>query len=417
MNIPFDAAMRQALALARAQNPAAATLTIQRALAGSGGERRRSDGGDAPPESCRGREKSAAGLVIDHDPQEPARSCAGGGIAMREGPGDAQRRTRRKRPLGEVIGMLASASALRQEFEGFPGVARKRREPVPEGARFLARKHACEAGSRSYKLYVPASVTDRPAGLLVMLHGCRQDPDDFAAGTRMNAFAETHRLVVAYPAQTGVANAASCWNWFDAAHQRRGEGEPAIISGITREVAAEFGVGRERTFAAGLSAGGAMAAVMGEAYPDLFAAIGVHSGLAVGSATDVVSAFAAMRDPRAVPPPAAGSLSAGTGEPVRTIVFHGTRDTTVHPSNADQVVLAAARDAGTLHYGKERFRENQREVVRTRAIDPSGIPRIEFWLVEGTGHAWSGGDPAGSYSDPHGPNATAEMIRFFLEKP
>ena len=335
---------------------------------------------------------------------------------MRESARPAEQPARVKRPLGEVIRILASASPGGQQFEGFPGVARKRAEPVPEGAEFLTRTYACEAGSRSYKLYIPASVTDRPDGLLVMLHGCKQDPDDFAGGTRMNAFAETHRLVVAYPAQTGAANAASCWNWFNAAHQRRGHGEPSIIAGITREVATEFGLERTRTFAAGLSAGGAMAAVMGETYPDLFAAVGVHSGLAVGSATDVVSAFAAMRGPGAFPQPAAEVAVPRPGEPVRTIVFHGACDTTVHPSNGDRVVVAAARNAGALDFRKEHILRNGRKVVRTCASDPAGVPRIESWLVEGAGHAWFGGSPAGSYCDPDGPDATAEMIRFFLEK-
>jgi poly(hydroxyalkanoate) depolymerase family esterase len=243
-------------------------------------------------------------------------------------------------------------------------------------------------------------------GLVVMLHGCTQTPEDFAVGTGMNALAERHHLVVAYPAQTGVHNPSACWNWFRPGDQARGAGEPAIIGGLTTTLAAEFGVTTDRTFIAGLSAGGAMAAVIGETYPELYSAVGVHSGLARGAASDIASAFAAMR--RA---PATGA-AAHPAAP-RTIVFHGDADGTVHPSNAAQVIARAA-GGGTATQRTRVAGSGCRSASRSTVLRTDGATH-ELWLVEGAGHAWSGGDPAGSYTDPTGPDASAEMVRFFLQ--
>ncbi len=290
------------------------------------------------------------------------------------------------------------------------------RVPVPDGARFLAATFSEEAGSRPYKLYVPSGYRPRqPVPLVVMLHGCTQSPDDFAAGTRMNEAAEEHTCLIVYPGQTASANVQRCWNWFSEGDQHRGQGEPALIAGITRQVMRDYAVDPRHVYVAGLSAGGAAAAIMGDTYPDLYAAIGVHSGLACGAASDMPSAFAAMRGGGAVG--TSTSRSQVQRRIVPAIVFHGDRDTTVNPQNGDAVVAQSARGTAPGMHTEEGKVPGGHAFSRRLRADASGRTVIEQWVVHGAGHAWFGGSPAGSYTDPHGPDATCEMLRFFLEHP
>ena len=274
---------------------------------------------------------------------------------------------------------------------------------------FTAGHFKNECGARDYKLFVPAGDLSN-APLVVMLHGCTQDPDDFARGTRMNALARAQGFLVLYPAQSQRANAQRCWNWFKHNHQARGKGEPVILAGMVRDVIATHGVDPARVYVAGLSAGGAMATILGDAYPDLFAAVGVHSGLPTGSATDVQTAFAAM---------------SGGAQPVRrgakpgatppTIVFHGDADKTVNVVNGERILVAAGVTAapGMRHESTAKGVPYSRRAY----VDGQGAVRGEQWTIHGAGHAWSGGDAAGSYTDPSGPDASAEMLRFFLAHP
>ena len=289
------------------------------------------------------------------------------------------------------------------------------REPHANGgARFLARTFTGRDGSRPYKLYIPSVYRGQPLPLIVMLHGCSQSPDDFAAGTQMNIAAETHACLVAYPGQTSRANMQKCWNWFEPSEQRRDAGEPSLIAGITREVMRDFAVDPARVYVAGLSAGGAAAAIMGNTYPDLYAAIGVHSGLACGAARDRQSAFTAMQRGGAGASP---SKSASDKRIVPTIVFHGDGDRTVNRTNGDAVVAQA------LNWTSPPARTERGQVpgghgyTRTQYLDAHGRPVVEQWLVQGGGHAWFGGSPTGSYTDPRGPDATNEMMRFFRSHP
>jgi poly(hydroxyalkanoate) depolymerase family esterase len=288
---------------------------------------------------------------------------------------------------------------------------------IPEGAKFLERSYDCAAGSRKYKVYVPRHYQGGRCPLVVMLHGGTQDADDFAAGTQMNALAEEHGFIVVYPNQCKAANASLCWNWFKPEDQMRGAGEPSILAGITKEVMAEYDIDPERVFVAGLSAGGAMAAVMGETYPEIFAAVGVHSGLPYRSATDVVSAFAAMRgDPGMRPPSKRRSTGGVANNPrIRTIVFHGDADHIVHPSNAAKITELHTRNSDSVERVKSQSSAS-RPYSRTVTRDKTGSAVIEQWLVHGSGHAWSGGSPDGTYTDPGGPDASREMLRFFFEK-
>jgi poly(hydroxyalkanoate) depolymerase family esterase len=271
---------------------------------------------------------------------------------------------------------------------------------APKGTRFIEGTFSNAAGIRTYKLFIPSRSQGQPLPLVVMLHGCTQSPDDFAAGTRMNFMAEEQNCLVAYPEQPSGANQAKCWNWFRTGDQQRGGGEPSLIAGITRQIMRDHVIDPKRVYVAGLSAGGAAAAIMGATYPDLYAAVGIHSGLACGAASDLPSAFTAMRQ--------GGGSEAVTesGSPVPTIVFHGDRDTTVHPDNGDRILKQSAKGRAPDGHA----------YTRTIVTDRSGRVISEHWNIHGAGHAWSGGSPAGSYTDPRGPDATSEMLRFFLAR-
>jgi poly(hydroxyalkanoate) depolymerase family esterase len=281
---------------------------------------------------------------------------------------------------------------------------------VPEGAKFIESAYSNPAGSRAYKLFVPSGYQGQPLPLVVMLHGCTQSPDDFAAGTRMNFIAEEQRCFVVYPAQRSDANQLKCWNWFRTADQRRGQGEPSLIAGITRQVMRDYSVDAKRVYIGGLSAGAAAAAIMGATYSDLYAAVGVHSGLACGAATDMPSAFAAMRQGGGA---GRTAISSG-GPPVPAIIFHGDRDTTVHPNNGDQVREQAIGTTSTQKRVRRGHIPGGHAYTRTIHTDAGGREILEQWHIHGAGHAWSGGSTSGSYTDPQGPDATREMLRFFL---
>jgi len=303
--------------------------------------------------------------------------------------------------------------------------------PPPGGGRFVASSFTGADGTRTFKLFVPAGFAGEALPLVVMLHGCSQDPDDFAAGTRMNALAQAQGLIVLYPAQAPRSNAHKCWNWFSPRDQQRGAGEPALLAGMTRHVLQTHSVDRDRVYVAGLSAGGAMAAILAREYPDLFAAAGVHSGIAPGAAHDVQSAFAVMKSGAGgpdlsagllaslrPPPASAASTSSAPGAPL--IVFHGDADRTVVAANGDTVVAAALGDAGavaTTDHGATGARAYRRTVWRLADGAADAPSLAEHWVVHGGGHAWAGGSAAGSFSDPEGPDATREMLRFFAEHP
>ena len=408
MKTIFSTALRNAAQFTQSQPVIEATRAIQRALAGR--------------DSARSPDPQSAGNLRPIAPKAGARPAeseppiaGNAGAGWRELLPIQGRAARVKRPLGEVLTLLRRAnrpSLAPSAKPGKPPIA----PPVPEGAAFLTKTFSCAEGSRDYKVYIPRHAHGRKRPLIVMLHGCTQDPDDFALGTGMNLLAEDQGIIVAYPRQPATANHSACWNWFDRKDQTRGEGEPCIIAGITRTIMAEFDIDAKRVYVAGLSAGGAMALIMSATYPELYAATGVHSGLAYGLATDLPSAFAAMggnSSPVAMPKRKARPK----GAHVHTIVFHGESDMTVQPSNAGLIVAEARMGmAGAAQETQHRGFAGGRAYTRT-LISARGIVHVEHWAIEGLAHAWSGGRPEGSYTDPDGPDASREMLRFFLGAP
>jgi poly(hydroxyalkanoate) depolymerase family esterase len=404
MNMDLADAIRAATQLTRAQKLMEATRLLQSALSG------REVGPSAPPHAQAAKGRAIESRVIELTPDFHGKLDAkseGLRPQPRTNAGTAG-------PLEGFVGTLPQVKLRGFSLDGLVGVKPRKALEIPKGAQFLSRSFACAAGSRSYKLYIPSGHPLGRRGLLVMLHGGTQDGDDFAAGTRMNDLAEEHGLVVAYPSQSKAANASLCWNWFTPENQMRGAGEPSIIAGITKDIIATYDVDPARVFVAGLSAGGAMAAVMGATYPDLYAAVGVHSGLPYRSAADLPSAFAAMRgDAGSRGLRARKSRSAANGDPrIRTIVFHGDADNIVHPSNAANIVEAKEGESIERAEARTAIRAHTRTMTR----DETGTVVVEQWLIHGSGHAWSGGSPDGTYTDPHGPDASSEMLRFFLEE-
>jgi poly(hydroxyalkanoate) depolymerase family esterase len=325
------------------------------------------------------------------------------------------------RPVADVIDIVARevvepAPPIREEtvVEQPPTQEPLAQQPpppkpaTPGKGRFIAGRYAETAGQRDYKLYVPPAAGERPLPLIVMLHGCTQGADDFAAGTAMNELARAHGFFVLYPEQSQQANPQRCWNWFKHSHQARGRGEPALLAGMTREVMAQQPIDPARVYVAGLSAGGAMAAILGDAYSDIYAAVGVHSGLATGAAKDLPSAFGAMsRGPQIIVPAAASGIP--------TIVFHGDADNTVHPGNGGHVIAASVHKSARVDEEQGTAAGGRRYTRQVHRATDGGPVIAEHWTVHEGPHAWSGGSGKGSYTDPRGPDASAEMVRFFLD--
>ncbi|MEO7063636.1 MAG: PHB depolymerase family esterase [Dokdonella sp.] len=356
------------------------------------------------------------GTAQDRQNKDALHSTPAFDTANSAGVGQHPRLPLRVSPTPSIGIKLPAADALRGELERtlkprfrIPRCAASEAEsspPLPVGARFELRNFTDLIGNRSYKLYIPASYNGTAVPLIVMLHGCTQSPDDFARGTRMNELAEERGWLVAWPAQSRTANSSGCWNWFNPADQQRGCGEPALIAGITRQIMRVFAVDPARIYVAGLSAGGAMAVILGAAYPDLYAAVGVHSGLARGVANDMPSAFSAMRS---------GGVPIASSVAVPTIIFHGDADTTVNPVNGLQVAAQASAAEPLRTTSSDGPSEGGLGWTRHVAATIGGRPILEQWLLHGVGHAWSGGSVAGSFVEPRGPDASRAMLNFFAK--
>lgn len=284
------------------------------------------------------------------------------------------------------------------------------RRPAP--ASFISGDFTSPQGRIAYRLYTPAGSARRRVPLIVMLHGCSQSASDFAIGTGMNRLADELGFAVLYPEQSRKANPARCWNWHRRENQSRGSGEPAMLAALTRHVITLVRANASRIYIAGLSAGGSAAAIIAAAYPDLFVAAGVHSGVAHGQIRSLGMAIAAMRGENR--PSHAGKGKA----PLPMIVFHGDQDRVVHPSNAGEFLrnLERSRSGPLLLRSFSGTSASGRPFTRKVYATIKGEALLEDWTVHGSGHGWSGGHAGGSFTDPSGPDASREMARFFLER-
>src|SRR5450631_330399 len=328
-------------------------------------------------------------------------------------------RTARKRTLKAAVALqrVVSPSAPKTAKKGVrkakpKGALTPSAETRPEPGSFVDGQFACREGKLAYKLYTPQGSKRRRLPLLVMLHGCAQSASSFAIGTRMNRIADERGFLVLYPQQSVSANLNRCWNWHRPGDQKRGSGEPSMIAALTRHIIDLCKANSARVYIAGISAGGSAAAITASAYPELYVAVGVHSGLARGDIRTLQGALSAMRRGMEF------SANSKTARPVYTIVFHGDEDRIVHPSNAAGFLSAVQRSSSQpLKSRSENGRsKGGRDFTRTEYWRGSGDVLLENWTVHGSGHAWSGGSAAGSYTDPAGPDASHEMIRFFLAR-
>jgi poly(hydroxyalkanoate) depolymerase family esterase len=397
MNETLQNLMRRATQLTRSGRLNEAMQSIQRAL-----------GRAAPPPTAPGRAVDAAVAAFSGPLSRPTAAVVLDGCVV------------------EIADPVADSPAPTRPAAADPGAA------VGGRGEFSAGTIGHSGALRFYKLYTPPGAAGRQLPLVVMLHGCTQNPDDFATGTGINVAARERGFFVLYPAQSTEANPTGCWNWFKHNHQQRGRGgEPDLIAAMTNKVVAENNIDPRRVYVAGLSAGGAMAAIVGAEYPDLFAAVGVHSGLAAGAATNLPDALAAMRGGASgalthpLRRPGAAESTVPNAKALPTIVFHGDSDAMVHPRNGEAVVAAAVGgiDSTADASATSRSRVEQgrsaagRPYTRTVHSASDGSVAAEHWLIHGAGHAWSGGNAAGSYTDASGPDATGEMLRFFFEHP
>ena len=391
----FIPGMARATALTRAGKLTEATAHIQRALGAARAP-------DAP--NLSGTDPTAGDAIEGEFARMDAPPAPASVPTSAPTPAQTRATPGPRKSLGETLRHIAHGS--------MPAATVRKPGTIARDPRFTTHSHHGPHGSREYMLYLPIAATTAtdPLPVILMLHGCTQSPQDFAAGTGMNTLAAAHGVIVIYPAQPAGANMNKCWNWFRPEDQRRGAGEPAILAAITREVLATHHADPARVYVAGLSAGGAAAVILAQAYPDTFAAAGVHSGLAAGSARDVGSAFAAMRN---------GAAGESVAHAIPTIVFHGTADKTVDVKNAGAVAQQAqSKLDGNLDGNRAVTRGTSaagRGYERAVLTAPDGRTQGEVWLIDGAGHAWSGGSAAGTYTDPTGPDASAEMLRFFAQ--
>jgi poly(hydroxyalkanoate) depolymerase family esterase len=311
-----------------------------------------------------------------------------------------------------------------------------------EPGTFTESSYGTGADAREFWTYVPSSAPTQPRALVVALHGCTQTAPDFATGSRWNALAEAAGFVVVYPEQSAAANGTQCWNWFLPEHQVRGAGEPGTIAGITQQAIAAHGIDPSRVYVTGVSAGADMTAILAATYPDLYAAVAPFAGCAYSTCADVAGTLAyAQMGPRARVVPAMvmqgtadvlnnfalGETLAAQAVATNDLADDGEDNDSVpdQPTSTEHVGLdeSFVSNAGTA--GDTCVRNHQFPCAGgvvgaesypysiERHADATGCSVVDFWIVHGLGHDYPGGDPAGTFTDPIGPDATREIWKFF----
>lgn len=349
-----------------------------------------------------------------------ARRISTQGDRRRDASGGTHATSSKKSQINNNCENVSAASHMRHASK-----FKEQRQSAEDRRQFIDGKYANRVGDREYKLYIPRTYHGQPLPLIVMLHGCGQNADDFAAGTRMNALAEEHGFFVLYPEQSETANSEKCWNWFKPIDQMRDIGEPGVIAGMTCDIVARWHIDPGRVYIAGLSAGGSMAAILAKNYPDLYVAAAIHSGTPHGSAHSTMSALYAMRKG----PADSMGLNGLTGineTPIPAIVLHGDLDDVVHPDNAEHIVNLHGRlarltkdqagSADLVNTARNDSANNRLGYTVNRYTDADGMTICEYWVIHGCRHGWSGGSAEGSYTEPRGPDASREMVRFFLAR-
>ena len=331
-----------------------------------------------------------------------------------------------------ALAALAAASAMMPNGGGEAASAEGRRPGGPAATgRFVDGAFTADAGTRRWKLWVPNGYdAARRHPLIVMLHGCTQDPDDLARGTRATDRADRAGALVLFPEQPESANPKKCWNWYDPAHQRRDDGEPSLIVGMTRQVSRDWAVDSQRVYLAGISAGAAMASIVAISYPDVYAAAALHSGIPYRAASTVMEAVGVMA--KGAPDTARLARLAleamGTrARPIPAIIVQGADDPIVRPVNATHTrdawvamnALARGKSSAsaTLDVNARRTEFSAGGLAVVRECFGESTARtceVETLLVSGLGHAWSGGSKLGTFTDERGPDATEAIMHFLL---
>jgi len=308
--------------------------------------------------------------------------------------------------------------------------------PNLEAGRIESGSYYSFNGMRSYKVFLPSnhseSTNHGKIPVIIALHGCMQDSESFAAGTRLNEWAEKLGFAVYYPEQSKFFNIYNCWNWFLPTNQMKNTGEAELIMGGLKKVTREFSLNKDKTFLLGMSSGGAVVSILANCYPRSFQAVATHHGTMYKAASDVFSAKEVVYNGSKIAPEVAAakgySCSGFTPKknPLPAVIIHGSRGAVMRAIHATQVeselrIFNDYLDNGIRDNSLddemtfEKFTPDNLYSYDVVTWSHRGRPYIKRYMIETLGHAWSGGDNQYEFNDPHGPDATKIILDFFSE--